>query len=458
MKNTILPFIALLSLNAYSQTVPTTTITGSLKINDSLNVSNNITATDIHALGEMTVTNDLKAEKDVRIDGNTKIVGDIVVEGVTNLSGGAYTSELMLGNAVDNITIATQPTTAGGQMLKFGFPDHRGPVGPYQSPPTTCIAPYTGVMSLFNERAGVAHGTSPNMLDFNNDGANGFIDYGYNIGIEQLLSGILPALKINSKCNGDVQLAKGGGVTSTGDYFEVGNVVRNSSIASNVFASNRVGQRVTANSTIPLGMPNATGVSNTQLFVNRNISKALTVFNTQTNTTGDEVFIIYGDGKTQISGSTQTANYFTVKDVSIPAAPVDGFAVTGSGYIRMNTPNTAQVKAVIDVRDITNNKDLFRVNSDGHVFAREVEIKALNLAFPDYVFAKDYKRLSLPELDAFIKVNKHLPGFEKAEYYETNGIKTTDMFVKQQETIENLTLYIIELEKRLKALEEKNKQ
>jgi len=54
-------------------------------------------------------------------------------------------------------------------------------------------------------------------------------------------------------------------------------------------------------------------------------------------------------------------------------------------------------------------------------------------------------------------VNLRLPGFENAEYYIKNGIKTSEMFIKQQEKIEELTLYIIELHKKIEALEAKIK-
>jgi hypothetical protein len=109
---------------------------------------------------------------------------------------------------------------------------------------------------------------------------------------------------------------------------------------------------------------------------------------------------------------------------------------------------------VFTVRDMSANKDLFAITSKGLIYAREVEIN-LTTTFPDYVFAKDYKLKSLSEVDAYIKANQHLPNFEKGSYYEKNGINVTDLLLKQQQTIEELMLYNIELEKRLKALEEK---
>ena len=192
---------------------------------------------------------------------------------------------------------------------------------------------------------------------------------------------------------------------------------------------------------------------NTQLFVNKNNTHALSVFNTTTNTNGDELFTVYGDGKTQINSQNQTNNYFVINDIS-STTPNEALAINGRGYMKFNTANPSMPIDVIDVQDITNNKNMFRVKSNGHVYAREVEILNISSAFPDYVFAKDYKLLTLPELENYITKNNHLPSFESASYYESNGIKSSEMFIKQQEKIEELTLYIIELEKRMKAIEQ----
>ncbi len=99
-----------------------------------------------------------------------------------------------------------------------------------------------------------------------------------------------------------------------------------------------------------------------------------------------------------------------------------------------------------------NNKDLFTVRADGKVYAREVEIN-LSTNFPDYVFAKDYALKSIAEVSGYIDQHQHLPGFEKGEFYEKNGINVNDMFTKQQEKIEEQMLYIIQLEKRLQGLD-----
>jgi hypothetical protein len=419
-------------------------IVGDARISNNLYVGGGIIITDkVNAATEV-VGFDVRADNDLGVEGNTRLKGN---------------NRLDNGFTFDGINgISYKTTTSGAKIIGIGA------IGPIPILPTTCIAPLTGV-TTFMGRTGIMAplaSASNNFLDINNDGSNGFIDYGYDINIhpKDNASGVpIPALKINSVCWGDVEIAKGGGFASMGRYFEVGNPVRNAQITSNILAAgSSIAQRSTKNAGYPVTITNPPAQYNTQLFVDRNALRALAVFNTQTNTTGDETFTLYGDGKTQINANTNVNNYFVINNVSTPSSAFDALTINGNGYIKINHKNTSSTPTdIFYVKDISSNLDLFKVKSDGHVYAREVEILNTALAFPDYVFAKDYKMLSLAELETYIANNKHLPCFENAAYYETNGIKSSEMFVKQQEKIEELTLYIIELEKRMKALELKIK-
>jgi len=73
----------------------------------------------------------------------------------------------------------------------------------------------------------------------------------------------------------------------------------------------------------------------------------------------------------------------------------------------------------------------------------------------DFVFDEDYKLLSLKELRNFIKTNKHLPDVAPAAVMEAEGIELSEMNALLLRKVEELTLYIIDLEKRLTELETK---
>lgn len=406
MKKLFFSILTLSGIGMYSQTVTTTTINGSLRVNDSLNVSNNIQAADIVSRGEMIAQSNLKTESDLIVNGNAEVNGGLKVYNLSKLVGGVVTPGIAIGNNTDNITIAMQDIQ-GSKVLAFGF------TGPVQQLPTTCVKPYnSSSLSIFSSRAAVIHPSSANMLDFNNDGLNGSIDYGYDIGIHALaLDGNppapTPALKINGLCWGDVEIAKGGGFLSAGSYVEIGNPTRNAGIALNIKGTNKIGQRITTNTNYPITAPNPPAIINTQLFVNRNYAKALTVLNTQSNTNGDETFIVYGSGKTHIG-------------IGRPLA-------TG-----------VCANAMLTV--------------DGTILAKEVRVAiSTSTHWADYVFEKEYKLMPLKELEKFINVNKHLPDVPSTGDVEKNGVDVTEISAVLLKKIEELTLYTIELEKKLEA-------
>lgn len=88
----------------------------------------------------------------------------------------------------------------------------------------------------------------------------------------------------------------------------------------------------------------------------------------------------------------------------------------------------------------------------GKVICTEMRV-ALQANWPDYVFQKDYKLLSLDELEQSINTNKHLPGMlSAAEMNRQNGIDVGTMQTKMVEKIEELTLYVIQLKKEIDVL------
>jgi hypothetical protein len=123
---------------------------------------------------------------------------------------------------------------------------------------------------------------------------------------------------------------------------------------------------------------------------------------------------------------------------------------------------TSQTDAFI-VKD-GNDKVNFKVKNTGYVYAREINVMPANIAFPDYVFEKNYKLLPINEMESYIVANKHLPNIPSAKTVEQEGINLGEMQVKQMEKIEEAFLYIIQLKKeneelknRLAILENNNR-
>jgi hypothetical protein len=76
----------------------------------------------------------------------------------------------------------------------------------------------------------------------------------------------------------------------------------------------------------------------------------------------------------------------------------------------------------------------------------------------DYVFEKEYKLRKLRDVEAFIKKNKHLPDVPSAEEVVKNGMDVAEISAILLKKIEELTLYNIELNKKVEYLLEKDKK
>ncbi len=95
----------------------------------------------------------------------------------------------------------------------------------------------------------------------------------------------------------------------------------------------------------------------------------------------------------------------------------------------------------------------------GGILAERVRVAVANSdKWADYVFAPNYKLMPLRDVEKFIKVNKHLPNVPSAEEMTKNGLDLLETNAKMMEKIEELTLYLIEANKKIEALDKRVKQ
>ena len=97
----------------------------------------------------------------------------------------------------------------------------------------------------------------------------------------------------------------------------------------------------------------------------------------------------------------------------------------------------------------------YLLSVDGKIMSEELKVQSSG-AWPDYVFAEDYDLKTIEEYEASIKENSHLPGIPSAKVIEEEGIMVGDMQKRQMEKIEELALYVIQLNKRMNQLEKEN--
>lgn len=85
---------------------------------------------------------------------------------------------------------------------------------------------------------------------------------------------------------------------------------------------------------------------------------------------------------------------------------------------------------------------------DGKAILEEVEVQ-LSGAWPDYVFEPDYKLMPLAALQEHVRARKHLPGIPSASDMTGERLAVGEMQTRLLEKIEELTLYVLELNGRL---------
>lgn len=98
----------------------------------------------------------------------------------------------------------------------------------------------------------------------------------------------------------------------------------------------------------------------------------------------------------------------------------------------------------------------FLLAVDGKMISTEAWC-AIKSRWPDYVFEKDYTLPSLEEVSDYVKQNQHLPGIPTASEVKESGVDMGEMHSAMLKKVEELTLYLIDMNERVKSLEQKNK-
>ena len=92
----------------------------------------------------------------------------------------------------------------------------------------------------------------------------------------------------------------------------------------------------------------------------------------------------------------------------------------------------------------------YKLSVNGNIRSKEVVVET---GWADYVFNDDYRLTPLNELEKFIRLNNHLPNIPSAADIDKNGLQLGDTQKRMMEKIEELTLYVIEANKKIERLE-----
>lgn len=130
----------------------------------------------------------------------------------------------------------------------------------------------------------------------------------------------------------------------------------------------------------------------------------------------------------------------------------DGLYVgVNNGNLRLDATGQVAIGGVVPAASA------YKLTVTGKIICEELKVKLVSSGWPDYVFDKKYKLKSLSDVEKFIIKNNHLPNIPSAVEVEKNGIEVGDMQKKMMEKIEELTLYIISLQKQVDVLKNNQK-
>lgn len=93
---------------------------------------------------------------------------------------------------------------------------------------------------------------------------------------------------------------------------------------------------------------------------------------------------------------------------------------------------------------------------NGAIRCKEVKIEVANWqAWPDFVFDKNYQLPTLEVVEQHINDKGHLPDIPSEKEVMENGVNVVEMQAKLLQKIEELTLYVIEQDKKIKEQDKK---
>ncbi|MCE8463664.1 MULTISPECIES: hypothetical protein [Bacteroides] len=98
----------------------------------------------------------------------------------------------------------------------------------------------------------------------------------------------------------------------------------------------------------------------------------------------------------------------------------------------------------------TVNTEGYKLAVNGIIRAKEIKVES---DWADFVFKKDYKLPTLKEVETHINENGTLPGIPSEAEVKANGVNLAETNALLLQKIEELTLYIIQQEKRMESME-----
>ncbi|MCA0364029.1 MAG: hypothetical protein LCH67_08295 [Bacteroidetes bacterium] len=154
----------------------------------------------------------------------------------------------------------------------------------------------------------------------------------------------------------------------------------------------------------------------------------------------------FGNG----AGSSRKGLLISGADPSINYARIESYSyATSSGIPLIINPAGGQVAI-----GTTTPYSGYKLSVAGNIIADKIKVKkSTNGVWPDFVFKKGYQLPSLLDIEKFVNENSHLPEIPSALEVEKDGQDLGEMNRLLLKKVEELTLYLIDQNKKLVNLE-----
>lgn len=120
--------------------------------------------------------------------------------------------------------------------------------------------------------------------------------------------------------------------------------------------------------------------------------------------------------------------------------------------LNVNNINISKL-TIGNLRPVTSAYSNYALSVNGNIISKKAVVQVSDWA--DKVFQKNYRLMSLSEIEAFVKQYKHLPEIPSESEIIENGVDVGEMNKLLLQKVEELTLHLIKQEKIIKALEVK---
>ncbi|WP_316824699.1 hypothetical protein [Pedobacter miscanthi] len=189
-------------------------------------------------------------------------------------------------------------------------------------------------------------------------------------------------------------------------------------------------------------------------------------YNYDTSVMGPK-FVIGDNGNVGIGTTTPLAKLDVNGNINMP----DGYNLTWGGDYGPDVPAIASsINAGINfypsgstlgstmhinrngnlvVGKITQSNSSYKLDVNGKARVNEIVV---NTDGADFVFENDYRLRPLKEVEAFVRQEKHLPEMPTAKQMSESGVGLGELNTKLLQKVEELTLYLIERDKKINRL------